>query len=61
MFGVTIGMFESNYLAALRDLEKVLALLRLVPAPEGANEDGVERLLEMAVASYKEKWLLPSS
>jgi hypothetical protein len=52
-------MFESNHQAALHDLEKVLALIRLVPAPEGPNDDGVERLLEMAVASYKEKMAAP--
>ncbi len=52
-------MRSTNHQAALHDLEKVLALLRSVKAPEGATEDGVEHLLELAVASYEQKMVLP--
>ena len=46
-------MLNSNHQAALLAIEKVLPLLRSVQTLEGADKDGVEHLLDMAVESLK--------
>jgi uncharacterized protein YutE (UPF0331/DUF86 family) len=46
---------KSHQEAALRAIEKALALLRSMHTLEGTDKDGVEHLLEMAVENLRER------
>ena len=48
-----LTMSRCDHKAALRSIEKVLALLRSVQTLEGTDKDGVEHLLEMVVEKLK--------
>ena len=46
-------MPNPDHKAALRAIEKALALMQSVQTLEGTNKDSVEHLLEMAVENLK--------
>lgn len=50
---ISMPKSKSNHQAALLAIEKVLALLRSMQTLEGTDKDGVEHLLEIAIANLK--------